>query len=173
MGRPHEAPVGGPRRHALPRRPPVGRYWARGRLTRPPSPLGVVDTASGPGAVRMGPKRSTRIPRKLWLAAALVVLSVLLAAQNSTVVVPEVNSYLVVNQRTITVKVAVAPCSWTRVTNVAETPTEVRVKVETLPCPIPLPSTAELAFRDLTVSFAEDLMTRVVRDANGQAVASQ
>jgi hypothetical protein len=121
----------------------------------------------------MEPKRSTRISRKLWLAASLVVLGVLLAAQNSTVVVPDMNSYLVVNQRTIALKVAVAPCSWTRVTNVAETPTEVRVKVETLPCPIPLPSTAELACRDLVVSLADDLGTRVVRDANGQAVPSQ
>ena len=79
-------------------------------------------------------------------------------------------SYVVVDQRTLAVRVAVAPCSWTRVTNVAETPAEVRVKVETLPCPIPLPGTAALAFRDLAVSLADDLGTRVVRDANGQAV---
>jgi hypothetical protein len=80
------------------------------------------------------------------------------------------NSYAVVNQRTITVKVGVAPCSWTRVTNVAEAPTEVRVKVETLPCPRPGPGTAELALQDLTVSLAADLGTRVVEDANGQTV---
>jgi hypothetical protein len=36
-----------------------------------------------------------------------------------------------------------------------------------------LPSTAELAFRDLTVSLADDLAARVVQDANGQAVRSQ
>ncbi len=122
----------------------------------------------------MEPKRSIRVPRKLWLAVALViVLGALLLAQNSTVLVPNMDSYVVVNQRTITLKVAVAPCSWTRVTNVAETPTEVRVKVETLPCPIPLPSTAELVFRDLTVSLAGDLATRVVRDADGQAVPAR
>jgi hypothetical protein len=115
-------------------------------------------------------KRSIRIPQKLLLAVVLVVLGILLAAQNSTVVFPDMNSYAVVNQRTITVSVGVAPCSWTRVTNVTETPTEVRVKVETLPCPRPGPGTAELTLRDLTVSLAADLGSRVVTDANGQAI---
>jgi hypothetical protein len=119
----------------------------------------------------MEANRSTRVPRKFWLAVALVVLGVLLlAAQNSTVVVPEMNSYSVVNQRTIAVKVGVAPCSWTRVTNVTETLTEVRVKVETLPCPIPGPGTAALAVRELTVSLDADLGARIVEDASGQAV---
>ena len=119
----------------------------------------------------MEAKRSTRVPRKRWLAVALfVVVGVLLLAQNSTVVVPEMNSYSVVDQRSIVVQVGVAPCSWTRVTNVAETSTEVRVKVETLPCPIPGPGTAELAVRELKVSLAADLGVRIVEDANGQAV---
>jgi hypothetical protein len=116
---------------------------------------------------------STRFPRKLWLAVALVVLSVGLLVQDSTVIVPFMDSYTVVNQRTIAVRVAVAPCSWTRLTNVVETPTEVRIKVETWPCPIPLPSTAELAAQELTVSLAADLASRVVEDANGQAVPSR
>ena len=119
----------------------------------------------------MEAKRSTRVPRKRWLAVALfVVVGVLLLAQNSTVVVPEMNSYSVVDQRSIVVQVGVAPCSWTRVTDVAETSTEVRIKVETLPCPIPGPGTAELAVRELTVSLAADLRARVVEDANGQPV---
>ena len=118
----------------------------------------------------MEPKRSLRIPKKVWLAVVLVVLGILLAAQNSTVVFPEMDSYAVVNQRTIAVKVGVAPCSWTRVSNVAETPTEVRVKVETLPCPVPGPGTSALAIRDLTVSLAADLGSRIVTDANGQAI---
>ena len=118
----------------------------------------------------MESKRSPRIPRKVWLAVVLVLLGVLVAAQNSTVAFPYMNSYAVVNQRTITVSVGVAPCSWTRVTNVTETPTEVRVKVETLPCPIPGPSTAALAIRDLTVSLATDLGSRVVKDVNGQTI---
>jgi len=123
--------------------------------------------------VQTKPKRSIRVPRKLWLVVVLVVVGVPLWAQNSTVLFPDMQSYAVVNQRTIAVRVAVAPCSWTRVTNVAETLTYVRVKVETLPCPIPLPSTDELAFRDLTVSLADDLATRDVQDANGQAVPSR
>ena len=49
----------------------------------------------------MEAKRSTRVPRKLWLAIALVVVvGALLLAQNSTVVVPEMTSYAVVDQRT-------------------------------------------------------------------------
>jgi hypothetical protein len=121
----------------------------------------------------MEAKRSTRVPRKFWLAVALVVVVLLLLAQNSTVLVPDMDSYVVVNERTIAVRVAVAPCSWTRVTNVAETPTEVRVKVETWPCPIPFPSTAGLAAQDLTVSLAADLASRVVQDANGQALPAR
>ncbi len=121
----------------------------------------------------MEAKRSTRVPRKAWLAVALVVVGVLLLAQNSTVLVPNMDSYGVVDQRTIVVRVGVAPCSWTRVTDVAETPTEVRVKVETWPCPIPLPGTAELAAQELTVALAADLASRVVEDANGQAVPSR
>ena len=116
------------------------------------------------------PRRAIRVPRKLWLVVALGVLAVLLLAQNATVLVPEMTSYAVVDPRTIVLKVGVAPCSWTRVTDVAETPTEIRVRVETLPCPIPLPGTAALAIRDLTVPLAAGLGTRVVEDANGQAV---
>ena len=115
----------------------------------------------------MGSKRSRRIPRKVWLGVVLVVLGVLLAAQNSTVGFPQMDSYAVVNQRTITVKVGVAPCGWTRVTNIAETATQVRVKIETLPCPIPGPVTAGLSLRDLTISLTADLGSRVVTDANG------
>ena len=123
--------------------------------------------------LRVEAKRSTRVPRKLWLVVALVVVGVPLLAQNSTVLVPDMDFYVVVNQRTIAVRVAVAPCSWTRVTNVAETPTEVRVTVETWPCPIPLAGTGYLAARDLPVSLAADLASRVVEDANGQAVPSR
>ena len=121
----------------------------------------------------MDAKLSTRLSRKSWLAVALIVAGVLLLAQNSTILVPEMSSYAMVDQRTIAVRVAVAPCSWTRLTNVAETPTEVRVKVETWPCPLPLPSTAELVAQELTVSLAADLGSRVVEDANGQAVPSR
>jgi len=102
--------------------------------------------------------------------AGLVVLTALLVAQNSTVLVPDMESYVVVDQRTIAVRVDVAPCSWTRVTDVSETTTAVRVTVGTLPCPIPLPGTAELDARELTVSLAADLDSRIVQDANGTLV---
>jgi hypothetical protein len=104
------------------------------------------------------------------VALALVVVGLVVLAQNSRVLVPNIDSYRVTVQRAIVVQVAVAPCSWTRVTGVAETLTEVRVTVETLPCPIPLPATDELAARDLTIVLADDLGARVVRDAEGQAI---
>jgi hypothetical protein len=93
--------------------------------------------------------------------------------QNSTVLVPDMESYAVVDQRSIAVRVGVAQCSWTRVTNVTETPTEIRVTVETWPCPFPLAGAAYLAAEDLTVSLAEDLASRVVQDAGGQTVPSR
>ena len=121
--------------------------------------------------MRLEEKRSIRVSRKLWLAVLLVALvGVLLVAQNSPVLV---DSYGVVDQRTIAVRVAVAPCSWTRVTNVEETLTEVQVNVETWPCPIPLAGTAHLATQDLTVSLANDLASRVVQDQNGQQVPAR
>lgn len=115
--------------------------------------------------------------RRFWILLVIVLAGVLLLVRaNSTVLVnsyPRMDSYRVIEQRTIAVTVAVAPRSWTRVTNVAETPTEVRVKVESLDWPIPLPGTADLDLRDLTVSLADDLGARVVRDANGQAIPSR
>lgn len=119
-------------------------------------------------------KRPSRVPRKAWFGFALiVVVGVLLVAQNSTVLSPDMDSYAVVDQRAITVRVAVADCSWTRVTDVAETPTEVRVKVETWPCPIPLAGTADLVIQDLAVPLATDLASRGVQDANGQAIPAR
>jgi len=105
--------------------------------------------------------------------ASLVLLALVLVAQDSTVLVPNMGPYTLIDQRTISVRVAVAPCSWTRVTEVAETSGEVRVKVGTLPCPIPLPQTDELAARELTVSLAADLGARVVEDWSGAAVPRQ
>ena len=63
----------------------------------------------------------------------------ILVRSNATVVVegyPRLDSYRVVDQRTIVLTVAVAPRSWTRMTSVAETPTEVRVRIESLEWPI-------------------------------------
>jgi len=55
----------------------------------------------------MDAKRSTRVPRKVWLVVALVVgAGAVLLAQDSTVVVPDMASYAVVDQRTIAMTVA-------------------------------------------------------------------
>lgn len=112
-----------------------------------------------------------------WILLVIVLAAVvLLVRSNSTVLVnsyPRVDSYRAIDQRTVAVSVAVGPRSWTRVTDVAETPTEVRVTVESLDWPIPLPGTADLDLRELTVSLADDLGARVVRDANGQPIPSR
>ena len=123
----------------------------------------------------MGPTPSIRAPRMRWLAAILLIAGVivLLLVQNSTVLVPDMDSYVRLDERNIALRVAHAPCSWTRVTNVSETPDEVRVKVETWPCPIPGAGTGMLAASYVTVSLADDLGTRVVRDAAGEVVPAR
>ncbi|MEK6721312.1 MAG: hypothetical protein AABZ33_11680 [Chloroflexota bacterium] len=92
--------------------------------------------------------RIETVPRKAWFVVGVVALvGVLVIVSNRTVLVnsvPKMDSYRVLSDRTIVVTVAVTPRSWTRVTDVAETPTEVRVKIESLDWPIPLPGTAEL-----------------------------
>ena len=118
--------------------------------------------------------RSIRAPRKRWLVVALLLVGFgLLLAQNAIVLVPDMDLYVWLDERNIALRVAHAPCSWTRVTDVAERPDEVRIKVETLPCPLPVPSTAVLAVTYVTVSLADDLGTRVVRDSAGQAIPAR
>ena len=113
---------------------------------------------------------SLRLPRRVVAAAVVVLLAVLLVAQNSTVVVPEMTSYRLIDQRTIVLTVGVAPCAWTRVTGVTETAAEIDIKVETLPCPLPGPGTAQLDLRELTVAVTADVADRVVADDRGQPV---
>jgi hypothetical protein len=103
----------------------------------------------------------------LGLAVAVVLAIALLAAQKSVV---DLEYYRVVGQRVIVVGVAVAPCSWTRVTNVAETPAAVRVTIETLPCPILGPGTPALDGRELDVALTTDLGTRTGEDGTGRDV---
>jgi len=45
-----------------------------------------------------------------------------------------------------------------------------RVRVETFPCPNPLPHTDELDLRELTVALASDVGGRMIADAQGQAI---
>jgi len=123
----------------------------------------------------------SRSPRALTISRMTAsfttpLVVVLLIQSNSTVLVdsyPRMDSHRVLSERAIVLTVAVAPRSWTRVTNVTETPTDVRVKVESLDWPIPLPGTSELELRDLTVSLADVLGARVIRDADGQVIPSR
>jgi hypothetical protein len=123
----------------------------------------------------MEPTRSIHVLRKRWLVvvALLVAGIALLLVQNSTILYPDMDSYVLLDGRTLAVRIAHAPCSWTRVSGVTESPDDVRVKVETWPCPIPGPGTASMAMTELTVSLAGDLGTRVVRDIEGQAIPSR
>ncbi len=112
-----------------------------------------------------------RIPRKVWVLVALVALAaVILIRSNSTVLVngyPRIDSYRVVDDRNISVKVAVSGRSWTRVTNVIETETDVRVVIESFDWPIPLPQSGALDLRELAVALRGDLAGRNVQDAAG------
>lgn len=119
-------------------------------------------------------RSAVRVSRMVWVAIALVVLTIfLLIRSNSTALMngyPRMDSYRVLNERSIVVAVAVAPRSWTRLTALEQTESEVRVIVESLDWPIPLPGTADLELRELTIALAADLGTRTVRDANGQPI---
>ena len=86
--------------------------------------------------------RSIHVPRKRWLVVVALLIAgfVLLLVQNSTILYPDMDSYVLLDGRTLAVKVAHAPCSWTRVAGVTESPDDVRVKVETWPCPSPGPA---------------------------------
>jgi hypothetical protein len=114
----------------------------------------------------------SRIPRPRFVAATmvLVVAAILIAAQNSTVLFPQLWSYRLLNQRTAEVSVYVAPCSWTRVTGVAETADALAVTIETLPCPLPLPGTADLVLREMSVRLPDDIGQRAVTDAQGHEI---
>ncbi len=116
-------------------------------------------------------RRGVHVPRALWVVGLIaIIVALLLVAQNSTVLFPQISSYRLIDERTVALTVGGAPCSWTRVTGVSETTAEVRIKVETLPCPIIAPQTNELNLRELTVTLASDLGGRIVDDAQGQTI---
>ena len=81
-----------------------------------------------------GTRRLPRPGRRtiLLLVAAVALIAFILYDLNSTV---RIVWYQVINERTIVVTVGVAPHSWTRVTEVRETSTEVRIKVESFTFP--------------------------------------
>jgi len=119
----------------------------------------------------VGQRPSVRVPILLALAAvALYGTAFLIWIQNSSVVAPQMDSYAVVDARTISVRVYVAPCSWTRVARVVESTTAVRVAIETLPCPALGAGSDALSLREVPVQLASDLGPRTVEDANGQPI---
>lgn len=118
-------------------------------------------------SVRRGGRKMAVLVGTVGLAALLIVRA------NATVLVdtyPRLDSYRVIDEQTLSVRVAVAAGGWTRITNVAESTTEVRVTVESLNWPLPLPGAHDLVLRDLTVSLAGDLAARLVVDAVGNPI---
>lgn len=116
-------------------------------------------------------RRRSRRARWLLLGGAILVLvGILLAAQNPTVLFPNLWAYRLTNGRTIVLKVFVAPCSWTRVAGVSGTATAIAVRVETLPSPLPGGGTGSLQSRDVTVSLPEAPGNRSITDAAGQPI---
>lgn len=116
------------------------------------------------------PRRRFAHPRLALGAAVVAVAAVLLVAQNETVLYPQFASYRVVDQRTVEVAVYVAPCSWTRATGVAGSAVALAVRVETLPCPLPLAGSADLALRHLPVTLPDDIGGRAVTDPQGHEI---
>lgn len=104
------------------------------------------------------------------LAALVLVLVIVIIAQNSTVLFPNMASYEVLGQRNLVVRVFVPSCSWTRVTHLSETESEIGITVETLPCPLLGPQLGSLERRDLPVTLETDLGGRTVVDALGHAI---
>ena len=119
----------------------------------------------------MGQRHAVPVPALLALAAAALFASAfVIGAQNSTVAAPQMDSYAGVDARTITIRVYVASCSWTRVANAAESSTAVRVTVETLACPVAGAGTDALDLRELNVPLAGALGMRAVEDLNGETI---
>ena len=122
------------------------------------------------------PRQSLRLPRRRWLliAGLAALVLVVLVQSNKTALVgvddPSVESYRLEGDRTVVLTVVVAPRSWTRVTNLVETPSEVRVTVESLDWPIPLPRTGENNLETVTVALGDALGSRGVLDPAGRAI---
>ena len=119
-------------------------------------------------------RQSKRVQVGLAVAAiVLCAVALLVWRQNSVVVAPQFATYKPIDSRTILVQVYVAPCSWTRVAKTAESATEVRVMIETLPCLVVGAGSTALSLRDVQVALASDLGTRTLEDANGQPIPSR
>jgi hypothetical protein len=78
-------------------------------------------------------------------------------------------SYSVVDERTIVVQAASGPRTWTWISNVTETPSDVTVSVQSLEW-LRLPGTAIGKDAELTVHLVHPLEDRVVRDGEGTRI---
>ncbi len=118
-----------------------------------------------------GRRQRRRWSRLITLTAAVGLVVVgYVVSQNHLLTAAEFNGYRVVDGHTIEVTVAVAPRSWTRLTHVVETPTGVRVAVESLPYPQLGPATAELDLVPVVVPLAAELAGRAVTDPSGEPI---
>jgi hypothetical protein len=118
-------------------------------------------------------RRRIAHPRLMIAGVVVAVAAILLVAQNETVLSPQFASYRLLDQRNAEIVVYVAPCSWTRVSGVAESTGALAIKVETLPCPLPLAGTGDLVLRRLPVSLPDDVGGRAVTDALGHEIPLQ
>lgn len=110
--------------------------------------------------------RVRRLAAAAVIGASLAVAWVALLSGTSPA---PVQSYRVVDQRTIVVVVGGAPHGWTRVSGVAESATAVAVSAQTTTW-LPGPGTSDLELVELTVRLAQPLDGRTVTDGSGQAV---
>jgi hypothetical protein len=99
------------------------------------------------------------------VVALLVMLYLLFVARNYTATL---SYYRVVDARTITVGAVGAPRAWTRVTDVSETSSEVRITVQVFDWLSGGEAYAPIV--ELMVRLAQPLDGRVVKDAEGQPV---
>lgn len=114
-----------------------------------------------------------RVGTAVALLASLALMAMLAVRAKLPVRVEpnlRIDSFRVIDVQTITVTVAVDGGSWTRVTSLSEAPTTMRVTIESLEWPLPLPGTHDLVLRELSIRLSEDLGTRKIEDAAGNAV---
>lgn len=81
----------------------------------------------------------------------------------------QIESYRVVDDGTLVVQVTGPPRGWTRVDEVVETSTAVRVSIKSLDL-LPGPGTAHAISVELTVRLDQPLGDRVVQDGDGKPV---
>lgn len=110
--------------------------------------------------------RWRRLLAVVALVALLAVFWLVFVAKNYSV---PINSYRVVDDRTIAVRVTGGRQTWCRLTDIAETASDIRVAAECLDW-LSLPGTLVGLPVELTVRLAQPLNDRVVMDGDGVPV---